>query len=111
MANVRSVGGPLKLKKTGNAATRTASDNPKALVTTSATADTIPETDPTFTASTRIPPSKTPAELAFEAAQKKRQAEKLPQLARKSHKEKVAEYNDYLSKLSEHHDVPKVGPG
>jgi protein FAM32A len=32
-------------------------------------------------------------------------------LASKSHKEKVAEFNEYLGKLSEHHDIPKVGPG
>ena len=54
---------------------------------------------------------KTPAQLAFEAAQKKKQLEKLPLLASKSHKEKVAEFNEYLGKLSEHHDIPKVGPG
>jgi protein FAM32A len=28
-----------------------------------------------------------------------------------SHKEKVAEFNKYLENLSEHHDLPKVGPG
>lgn len=54
---------------------------------------------------------KTPAQLAFEAAHQKKQKEKLPLLALKSHKEKVAEYNEYLGKLSEHHDIPKVGPG
>lgn len=54
---------------------------------------------------------KTPAQLAFEAAQQKKQKEKLPTLAAKSHKEKVAEFNEYLGKLSEHHDIPKVGPG
>lgn len=54
---------------------------------------------------------KTPAQLAFDAAQLKKQQEKLPILASKSHKEKVAEFNDYLGKLSEHHDIPKVGPG
>lgn len=55
--------------------------------------------------------NKTPAQLAFEAAQEKKQKEKLPFLAAKSHKEKVAEFNEYLGKLSEHHDIPKVGPG
>ena len=58
-----------------------------------------------------IVPQKTPAQLAFEAAQQKRQQQKLPLLAAKSHKEKVAEFNEYLGKLSEHHDIPKVGPG
>jgi protein FAM32A len=57
------------------------------------------------------PPKKTAAELAFEKAQQQRQAEAAAIAARKSHKEKVAEYNEYLGKLSEHHDIPKVGPG
>ena len=55
--------------------------------------------------------SKTPSQLAFEAAQQKKQKQKLPLLASKSHKEKVAEFNEYLGKLSEHHDIPRVGPG
>lgn len=37
-----------------------------------------------------------------------------PKLAsefRKTHKERVEGLNTYLSKLSEHHDMPKIGPG
>ncbi|KAJ3567826.1 hypothetical protein NPX13_g6639 [Xylaria arbuscula] len=30
---------------------------------------------------------------------------------RKTHKERVESLNTYLSKLSEHHDMPKIGPG
>lgn len=29
----------------------------------------------------------------------------------KTHKERVEGLNTYLSKLSEHHDMPKIGPG
>jgi len=29
----------------------------------------------------------------------------------KTHKERVEQLNTYLSKLSEHHDMPKIGPG
>lgn len=29
----------------------------------------------------------------------------------KSHKERVEELNRYLSSLSEHHDMPRIGPG
>ncbi|KAM0406658.1 hypothetical protein ACHAPD_012305, partial [Fusarium lateritium] len=29
----------------------------------------------------------------------------------KTHKERVEELNTYLSKLSEHHDMPRIGPG
>lgn len=53
-------------------------------------------------------PSKTAAELAAEKARQKIQAGKIKELAKKSHKERVAGYNEYLSKLSEHHDIPKV---
>ena len=29
----------------------------------------------------------------------------------KTHKQRVEELNTYLSRLSEHHDMPKIGPG
>ncbi|KAJ4327619.1 hypothetical protein N0V84_002009 [Fusarium piperis] len=29
----------------------------------------------------------------------------------KTHKERVEELNTYLSRLSEHHDMPRIGPG
>ncbi|KAI9203999.1 putative C31G5.21 protein [Polychytrium aggregatum] len=59
-----------------------------------------------------LPPSrKTKAELKFEEAQMKRQSEKIEKIVSKSHKERVSEFNNYLSSLSEHHDIPKVGPG
>ncbi|KAK9761591.1 hypothetical protein K7432_013399 [Basidiobolus ranarum] len=56
-------------------------------------------------------PTKTPAELAFEKVQRIRQREKAYKLAQKSHKQKVAEFNEYLANISEHYDIPKVGPG
>lgn len=52
-------------------------------------------------------PQKTASERAFEEAQERKLAEQV----KKSHKERVAELNEKLSKLSEHHDIPKVGPG
>ena len=63
------------------------------------------------TPTTIKPPEKTPAEAAFEKAQQARLAEQAALAAQKSHKDKVAEYNAHLAKLSEHHDIPKVGPG
>jgi protein FAM32A len=33
------------------------------------------------------------------------------QMMGKSHRERVAEFNTYLQNLSEHYDIPKVGPG
>ncbi|KAJ3191980.1 hypothetical protein HK101_007209 [Irineochytrium annulatum] len=53
----------------------------------------------------------TPAEFKFEEIRRKRQKEKAAKMAEKSHKDRVAEFNNYLDKLSEHHDIPKVGPG
>ena len=95
MSEVRKTGGSLKFKSKDQAAGKPAGIRPEAV-------------NP---AALVIPKQKTAAELAFEAAQKRKQAEVLPELARKSHKEKVSEFNEYLGKLSEHHDIPKVGPG
>ncbi|KAI9237351.1 MAG: hypothetical protein BYD32DRAFT_416637, partial [Podila humilis] len=53
---------------------------------------------------------KTVAELKFEEVQKKRQEEKVLKQAMKSHKEKVAELNRKLEEMTEHYDIPKVGP-
>lgn len=36
---------------------------------------------------------------------------KLKKLAQMSHRDRVKEFNEHLAKLSEHHDIPKVGPG
>ncbi|KAI0673315.1 DUF1754-domain-containing protein [Trametes maxima] len=54
---------------------------------------------------------KTPAEKRFEEVQRKRLADKVARLANKSHKDRVNEFNSKLEALSEHHDIPKVGPG
>jgi protein FAM32A len=91
------VGGPLKLKQKK--------------LTDSKVQKTETVTQATTAPVKLLVTQKTSAQLAFEAAQKKKQQEKLPLLASKSHKEKVAEFNEYLGKLSEHHDIPKVGPG
>ncbi|ROT39279.1 DUF1754-domain-containing protein [Sodiomyces alkalinus F11] len=63
-----------------------------------------------------VGPRKTEAERRFEERRRKRLLElsdsstKRPELL-KTHKERVEELNTYLSKLSEHHDMPKIGPG
>ncbi|KAI2608454.1 DUF1754-domain-containing protein [Hypoxylon fragiforme] len=59
---------------------------------------------------------KTEAERRHEEANRKKMMKMLedPRLAsefRKTHKERVEGLNTYLSKLSEHHDMPKIGPG
>ncbi|KAI9307283.1 hypothetical protein BJ944DRAFT_262166 [Cunninghamella echinulata] len=54
---------------------------------------------------------KTEAELKFEQIKLQRQMERVSKAAGKSHKERVAEFNNKLEQLSEHYDIPKVGPG
>ncbi|KAJ9512741.1 hypothetical protein QJQ45_019050 [Haematococcus lacustris] len=54
---------------------------------------------------------RTEAEKRFEARQIQLEAERLKKLAGKSHRDRVKDFNDYLAKLSEHHDIPRVGPG
>ena len=68
---------------------------------------------------------KTEAERRFEETQKRRVrlflsnvlilvfdfvqlAERVAKLAGKTHKDRVAEFNNHLESLSEHHDIPKV---
>ncbi|ORZ38386.1 hypothetical protein BCR44DRAFT_1497473 [Catenaria anguillulae PL171] len=67
--------------------------------------DRPPSTEPVIVV------TKTAAQLAFEEAQRKRQRDRIHKMASKSHKEKVDDFNKYLESLSEHHDIPKVGPG
>ena len=54
---------------------------------------------------------KTEAERRHEEYRRKRLEEKMRKEGVKTHKEKVEELNKYLSGLSEHHDMPKIGPG
>ncbi|PVI04749.1 DUF1754-domain-containing protein [Periconia macrospinosa] len=54
---------------------------------------------------------KTEAEKRHDERRRKRLEERLRREGVKTHKEKVEELNKYLSGLSEHHDMPKIGPG
>ncbi|KAJ5771352.1 uncharacterized protein N7511_003403 [Penicillium nucicola] len=54
---------------------------------------------------------KTETERKYEEIRRKRLHERLQREGVKTHKEKVEELNKYLSRLSEHHDMPKIGPG
>ncbi|PPQ67171.1 hypothetical protein CVT25_005772 [Psilocybe cyanescens] len=54
---------------------------------------------------------KTEAERRFEEVQKRRLEQRISKLAHKTHKDRVNEFNAHLESLSEHHDIPKVGPG
>ncbi|KUJ15398.1 DUF1754-domain-containing protein [Mollisia scopiformis] len=54
---------------------------------------------------------KTASERAREEMRRKRLHERLQKEGVKTHKERVEELNKYLSNLSEHHDMPRIGPG
>ena len=62
-----------------------------------------------------VPPpprdNRTAAEKRYDEQMEKNQAKIVEKMASKSHRDKVRDFNEYLSKLSEHHDIPKVGPG
>ncbi|KAF8604108.1 DUF1754-domain-containing protein [Ceratobasidium sp. AG-I] len=66
---------------------------------------------PAATSSSKPATSKTPAEIRFEETQRKRRLERVSKLASQTHKDRVHEFNSKLEALSEHHDIPKVGPG
>ncbi|XP_062109914.1 uncharacterized protein LOC133821786 [Humulus lupulus] len=36
---------------------------------------------------------------------------KLAKTANKSHRDRIQDFNQYLANMSEHYDIPKVGPG
>ncbi|KAI9730855.1 MAG: hypothetical protein M1834_005573 [Cirrosporium novae-zelandiae] len=54
---------------------------------------------------------KTETEKHYEEMRRKRLNERLKREGIKTHKERVEELNRYLSNLSEHHDMPRIGPG
>jgi len=54
---------------------------------------------------------RTTSEIAFDLIQAKRAKERAQKQSAKSHRQKVEEFNQYLGDLSEHYDIPKVGPG
>ncbi|PWZ01200.1 DUF1754-domain-containing protein [Testicularia cyperi] len=53
----------------------------------------------------------TDAERKFDEVRRKRMHEKIRKEAKTTHKDKVDAFNRYLESLTEHHDIPKVGPG
>eukprot|EP01016_Furgasonia_blochmanni_P049997 TRINITY_DN7662_c0_g1_i1.p2 TRINITY_DN7662_c0_g1~~TRINITY_DN7662_c0_g1_i1.p2 ORF type:complete len:148 (-),score=5.77 TRINITY_DN7662_c0_g1_i1:141-584(-) len=54
---------------------------------------------------------KTSAELAFKLAQEKRIMERIEDKLKSTPREKLEAFNRRLSKLPEHFDIPRVGPG
>lgn len=53
----------------------------------------------------------TPAERKFLEQTRQLELQRLAKMATKSHHDRIQEFNQYLANLTEHHDIPKVGPG
>ncbi|KAG9550766.1 hypothetical protein KCU71_g14686, partial [Aureobasidium melanogenum] len=126
-----SAGGGLKLKGAKNAGIekkrkkKSSSKSSAVAATTSSSKDATPAkdtTDPEKTADLEqreknkqeslIPDDgKTEYERRHEETRRKRLEERLMREGVKTHKERVEELNKYLSTLSEHHDMPRIGPG
>eukprot|EP00695_Tsukubamonas_globosa_P002270 TRINITY_DN3388_c0_g1_i1.p2 TRINITY_DN3388_c0_g1~~TRINITY_DN3388_c0_g1_i1.p2 ORF type:complete len:116 (-),score=30.49 TRINITY_DN3388_c0_g1_i1:62-409(-) len=54
---------------------------------------------------------RTDAEKRYEERMRERELTKIRKLADKSYREKVEEFNTKIAQMSEHYDIPKVGPG
>ena len=54
---------------------------------------------------------RTQAERKYDEWLKRREETQVKVLAKKSHRARIREFNEYLANLTEHHDIPKVGPG
>ncbi|XP_004501252.1 uncharacterized protein [Cicer arietinum] len=53
----------------------------------------------------------TPAERRFLQQTEKLELQRLAKMASRSHRDRIQQFNQYLANLSEHYDIPKVGPG
>lgn len=53
----------------------------------------------------------TPAERRYLEQWKQLEVRRLLNRANESHRDRVQRFNEYLANLSEHYDMPKVGPG
>ncbi|KAJ8760055.1 hypothetical protein K2173_010911 [Erythroxylum novogranatense] len=53
----------------------------------------------------------TPAEKRYIEQRERLDVRKMGREANKSHRDRIQDFNQYLANLSEHYDIPKVGPG
>ncbi|KAL3736975.1 hypothetical protein ACJRO7_025841 [Eucalyptus globulus] len=53
----------------------------------------------------------TPAEKRYIEQREQIDVKKLAKTANKSHRDRIQDFNQYLANMSEHYDIPKVGPG
>ncbi|GKV26744.1 hypothetical protein SLEP1_g35984 [Rubroshorea leprosula] len=53
----------------------------------------------------------TPAERRYIEQREQLDVKRLAKEANKSHRDRIQDFNQYLANMSEHYDIPKVGPG
>ncbi|XP_051118425.1 uncharacterized protein LOC127242775 [Andrographis paniculata] len=53
----------------------------------------------------------TPAERRYIEQRERIDSHKLAKTSNKSHRDRIQDFNQYLANMSEHYDIPKVGPG
>lgn len=53
----------------------------------------------------------TPAERRYIEQREQIDVKRLAKTANKSHRDRIQDFNQYLANMSEHYDIPKVGPG
>lgn len=53
----------------------------------------------------------TPAERRYLQQREQLDVGRLAKTANKSHRDRIQDFNQYLANMSEHYDIPKVGPG
>ncbi|KAL4277756.1 hypothetical protein GQ457_03G042930 [Hibiscus cannabinus] len=53
----------------------------------------------------------TPAEKRYIEQREQLDVHRLAKQANKSHRDRIQDFNQYLANMSEHYDIPKVGPG
>lgn len=53
----------------------------------------------------------TPVERRYIEQRAKIDMHRLAKTANKSHRDRIQDFNQYLANMSEHYDIPKVGPG
>lgn len=55
--------------------------------------------------------SMTPAERRYMEQRQQIDMHKMAKTSNKSHRDRISDFNQYLANMSEHYDIPKVGPG
>ena len=53
----------------------------------------------------------TQAERRYIEQRERIDVKRLAKTAHKSHRDRIQDFNQYLANMSEHYDIPKVGPG